>query len=66
MSQMNLVGFMDFQQYFIYIVVVIFIGGGNQRTRRKPLTCPKSLTNFITSCCTPRPDRDSNPQHQWW
>jgi hypothetical protein len=25
-----------------------FIGGGNQRTQRKPLTCRKSLTNFIT------------------
>jgi hypothetical protein len=25
-----------------------FIGGGNQRTRRKPLTGRKSLTNFIT------------------
>jgi hypothetical protein len=25
-----------------------FIGGGNQSTRRKPLTCCKSLTNFIT------------------
>ena len=24
----------------------------------------KSLTNFITLCCTPRPDRDSNSQHQ--
>ena len=30
------------------IVVVSFIGGGNQRTRRKPQTCRKSLTNFIT------------------
>jgi hypothetical protein len=28
--------------------VVSFIGGGNQR---KPLTCRKSLTNFITQCC---------------
>jgi len=27
---------------------VIFIGVGNQRTQRKPLTCLKSLTNFIT------------------
>ena len=25
-----------------------FIGGWNRRTRRKPLTCRKSLTNFIT------------------
>ena len=32
----------------IYIVGVSFIGGGNQSTPRKPLTCHKSLTNFIT------------------
>ena len=32
----------------------------------KPPTCSNSLTNFITLCCTPRPDRDSNSQHQWW
>jgi len=25
----------------------------------------KSLANYITYCCTPRPDRDSNSQHQW-
>jgi hypothetical protein len=31
-------GFMVFQQYFSYIVAVSFIGGGNWRTRRKPLT----------------------------
>jgi hypothetical protein len=30
-----------FQQYFSYIVAVSFIGGGNQKIRRK-------LTNFIT------------------
>jgi hypothetical protein len=34
-----------FQQYFSYVVAVSFIGGGNQR---KPQTCRKSLTNFIT------------------
>jgi hypothetical protein len=28
-----------------------FIGGGNQSTRRKPPTCRKSLTNFITDIC---------------
>jgi hypothetical protein len=33
------------QQYFSYIMVVSFIGGGNQR---KPSTCRKSLTNLIT------------------
>jgi len=31
-------------------MVVSFIGGGNQSTRRKPPTCRKSLTNFITEC----------------
>jgi hypothetical protein len=35
-----------FQQYFSYIVTISFIGGGNQSTRRKQLTCCKSLTNF--------------------
>jgi hypothetical protein len=33
---------------FSYIVEVSFIGGGNWRTRRKPLICRKSLTNLIT------------------
>ena len=37
-----------FQQYFSYIVAVSFIAGGNRKTRRKPPTCRKSLTNFIT------------------
>jgi hypothetical protein len=26
----------------------VFIGGGNRRAQRKPPTCRKSLTNFIT------------------
>jgi hypothetical protein len=29
-------------------VTVSFIGGGNWSTQRKPPTCRKSLTNFIT------------------
>jgi hypothetical protein len=29
-------------------MAVSFIGGGNRRNRRKPPTCRKSLTNFIT------------------
>ena len=33
---------------FSYIVVAMFIGGGNRSTWRKPQTCRKSLTNFIT------------------
>jgi hypothetical protein len=37
-----------FNNIFSYIVVVSFIGGGNRRTQRKPLTCHKSQTNFIT------------------
>ena len=36
------------QQYFSYFVTVSFIGGGNRSSRRKPPTCRKSLTNFIT------------------
>jgi hypothetical protein len=36
---------------FSYIVTVSFIGGGNPRTWRKPPTCRKSMTNFITQCC---------------
>jgi hypothetical protein len=32
----------------LYIVVVSFIGGGNQCIQRKQPTCQKSLTNFIT------------------
>ena len=47
-------------------MAVRFIGGGNQKTQRKPPTCHKPLTNFITFCCTPCPDRDSNSQHQSW
>jgi hypothetical protein len=38
-------------------MAVSFIGGENQRSRRKPPTCRKSLTNFITEWCTPHPDR---------
>jgi len=29
-------------------VAVSIIAGGNRSTRRKPLTCHKSLTNLIT------------------
>ena len=36
-----------FQPYFTYIVAVSFIGGGNRSTRRKALTCRKSLTNIL-------------------
>jgi hypothetical protein len=32
-------------EYFSYIMVVSFIGGGNRSNHR---TCRKSLTNFIT------------------
>jgi hypothetical protein len=32
-------------------VEVSFIGVGNWSSRRKVLTCHKSLTNFITYCC---------------
>jgi hypothetical protein len=38
----------NFQQYFSYTTAVSFFGGENWSTQRKPLTCHKSLTNFIT------------------
>ena len=37
-----------FNNIFSYIVAVSLIGEGNQSTQRKPPTCRKSLTNFIT------------------
>ena len=37
-----------FQQYFSDMVAISFIGGESPSTRRKPTTCRKSLTNFIT------------------
>jgi hypothetical protein len=37
-----------FQQYFSYILAASFIVGGNQSTQRKPPTCRKSLTNFVS------------------
>ena len=39
---------LHFKQYFSYIMAVSYIGGRNQSTLRKPPTCRKSLTNFIT------------------
>jgi len=39
---------MPLPPYFSYILAVSFIGGENRSTRRKPPTCHKSLTNFIT------------------
>ena len=36
--------------YFTNIVEVRFIGGGNRSSRRKSMTCRKSLTNLITLC----------------
>ena len=33
---------------YIKLYTVSVIGWGNRSTRRKPLTCHKSLTNFIT------------------
>ena len=40
-----------FNKNFSCIVAVSIIGGGNRSTRRKPPTCRKPLTNFITYCC---------------
>ena len=33
-------------------MVVSFIGGGNRNTQKKAPTCRKSLTHFITYCCS--------------
>jgi hypothetical protein len=35
-------------QYFSYILVASFIGGGNRRTQREPPTMGKQLVSFIT------------------
>jgi hypothetical protein len=40
-----------FQQYFSYIMVTSFSGGGNRSTQREPLTMGKQLLNFITCGC---------------
>ena len=37
-----------FQQYFSFITVVSFIGGGNRSIQRKSQIYRKSQTNFIT------------------
>ena len=33
---------------WVMVFNATFIGGGNRKTRRKPLTCRKLLTNLIT------------------
>jgi len=40
-----------FQQYFSYIMVTSFSGGGSRSTRREPPTMGKQLVNFITCDC---------------
>jgi len=40
-------GVQHLEQYFSYIVAASFIGGGIRSIGRKPLTCHKSMTNFI-------------------
>ena len=42
-------------------MAVSFIGGGNRSTRRKPLTCHKSLTKFIPW----HNIVSSTPRHEW-
>ena len=41
----------EFQQYFNYIMVTSFSGGGSLSTRREPSTLGKQLVNFITCGC---------------
>jgi hypothetical protein len=50
-TNVGIVGFMVFSSTFSYIMAVIFIVGRNRSNQRKPPTCRKSLTSFITSCC---------------
>ena len=50
-------------QYFSYIMVISFIGGVNRSTRRKPLTCRKSLTTFIKSQCCIKNTLSYHEQH---
>jgi hypothetical protein len=40
-----------FQQYFSYIMVTSFSGGGSRGTQREPPTMGKQLVNFITCGC---------------
>jgi len=41
-NSIQLLHFIEYiQQYFSYVVVVSYIGGGSRRTRRKPPTCRK-------------------------
>ena len=56
-----------FNNILSYIVAICFIDGGNRSTWRKPPTCRKSLTNFITYCFIEytSPRADSNSQLQW-
>ena len=49
----------QFQQYISYIVTVSFIGRGNQSTRRKPPTCPKSRKTLAHSVVS------STYRHEW-
>ena len=47
-SGLTIWGVMVFNTTFNNIMAVSFTGGGNLSTRRKPTTCHKSLTNFVT------------------
>jgi hypothetical protein len=40
-----------FQQYFSYIMVTSFSGGGSRSTWREPPILDKQLVNFITCGC---------------
>jgi len=61
--------FMVFNATFINISViswwsVLLVKETGVPGEKQP-TCRKSPTNFITLCCTPLPDGDSNSQLQW-
>ena len=50
-------------QYFSYIIAVSFIGGENQSTEKKPLTCCKTLTNPMQSVPITTKVVSLNPSH---
>ena len=45
-----------FRQYFSYIMLVSFTGGGNWNTWRKPPTCHKSRTTLSHNIVSSTPD----------
>jgi hypothetical protein len=47
-SLINKLHHVIFHKSFVFTKFQLYRGGGNRSTWRKPVTCRKSLTNFIT------------------